>query len=191
MTTPPFAVARRLGRFCAVHEASGRYLAEFAQREHAAAAVEALNAAALPCADREDLPNAVITVCHRIIAPHLAADRAKPDAPPKAESEAKLQAKVIRYLESRGLDVERLNTGHIKTEHGSWVRLCKAGTPDVLTLIPPMGRAWYIETKRIDGKERETQLKRHAALRAQGAIVDVVRSVDEVAALYARYRGGE
>ncbi len=109
------------------------------------------------------------------------------EAKPKTTREAAIQAKIVATLEKLGADVTRLNSGHVVTADGRHMQLCKRGTPDLLTLLPPRGRAWFLEIKTDTGVVSPIQKKRHAALRATGAIVEVVRSPAEAARLWAEY----
>ncbi|HSY24215.1 MAG TPA: hypothetical protein VK841_18940 [Polyangiaceae bacterium] len=62
------------------------------------------------------------------------------------------------------------------------------GGPDVLAVVAPNARLVALECKTGDAKPTKQQLAVHAALRAVGAAVHVVRSVEEARAVLAEVR---
>ena len=62
--------------------------------------------------------------------------------------ENRLQKKIIDWLKFDGCHVLRLNSGMIDMGGGHMVRLCPPGTPDLLAIVPPYGRALFLEVKR-------------------------------------------
>ena len=91
--------------------------------------------------------------------------------------EQDIQRGILDALAWRGVYAIRLNSGAIKTERGGLVRGAPAGTPDVLCIIG--GRAVFFEVKRPGKKATALQEEMHARLRAAGATVAVVTSIDE------------
>jgi hypothetical protein len=53
------------------------------------------------------------------------------------------------------------------------------GGPDILAVVAPLGRLVALEAKTGDATTTAEQCGCHAALRAVGVIVSVVRSVDD------------
>ena len=50
---------------------------------------------------------------------------------------------------------ERLNSGKVRTEYGSWVQMCQKGTPDFIAVIYDKNKnikVLFFECKRSDGK---------------------------------------
>ena len=65
------------------------------------------------------------------------------------------------------------------------------GSPDLVGVLIPSGRAFCLEVKTITGRVSKEQTQCHAAWRRRGVFVAVVRSVDEaLAALDRAERGG-
>lgn len=94
-----------------------------------------------------------------------------------APREQDIQRGILDALAWRGVYALRINSGAIRTERGGMVRGAPAGTPDVLCIVG--GRAVFLEVKRPGNKPTALQLEMHARLRAAGATVVVVTSVDE------------
>lgn len=77
----------------------------------------------------------------------------------------------------------RNNSGAMKTEGGGFIKFGATGSPDILGILAPSGRLIGLEVKNAKGKVSEHQeawLKEAAEL---GAVVGVVRSIDEACAL--------
>lgn len=81
---------------------------------------------------------------------------------------------ILKRLELLGYRPERMQSGALR---GGRVRLAPEGTPDLHVAVE--GQCVYLECKRRDGKVTKEQERRHAELRRNGAIVEVVRSVEE------------
>lgn len=87
-----------------------------------------------------------------------------------------------KALERRGYYVDRLNAGSPNPR----IRGVKKGTADLIVLLPPTGRAAYLEAKRPGAKPRNDQS--HQAewanmVRSKGARYSVFTSVGEGVAL--------
>ena len=59
----------------------------------------------------------------------------------------------------------------------------RLGWPDI-TAVLPEGRALFIECKSTIGRVRPEQASMHKILEAQGAVVIVARSIDDVASVF-------
>lgn len=99
-----------------------------------------------------------------------------PAAEPAAR-EQDIQRAILDALAWRGVFAIRLNSGAIRTEAGGMVRGCPPGTPDILCIVN--GAAVFLEVKRPGKRPTALQTEMHARLRAAGARVAVVTSVDE------------
>lgn len=88
--------------------------------------------------------------------------------------ESEIQADIIKYLESSGYTVIRMNAG--KGRHNQ--RLAPAGTPDLLVI--GHGRLFWIEVKTLTGAVSEAQHKMHDYLRKNGQHVFICRSTYDV-----------
>jgi len=75
--------------------------------------------------------------------------------------EKELNRKIVQWLSITPGVVwfERLNSGKIKTEYGSWIQLCKKGTPDYIALIHDgsIAHTLFIEAKRLGCKQSPEQ----------------------------------
>jgi len=106
-----------------------------------------------------------------------------PPIPPMKES--MLVNLILRDLLSRYKGVLRLwrnNSGAFKTEGGNFIRYGALGSPDILGILKP-GKIVCIEAKSSRGKLSEHQERWLQEARDLGALVGVVRSVDEAIAL--------
>ena len=90
-------------------------------------------------------------------------------------TEAQIQADIIKYLELNRFIVFRLNSG--RARHN--IRLCPNGTPDLLA-ISCHGSVWWIEVKKPDGKVSTDQWEMINDLKARGQNVIVAYSVMDV-----------
>lgn len=59
---------------------------------------------------------------------------------------------------------ERLQCGRVKTQYGSWIKLCRPGTPDYCAIVRNQTKGLdllFIECKRADGKGKlsDVQIK--------------------------------
>lgn len=94
--------------------------------------------------------------------------------------ETKLQKSILDAIaDAHSADVVawRVNCGNVQTRHGTRFNGSPAGTPDIIGVA--RGRFLGLEVKTPEGKTTEAQLKKHDELRAAGACVWVVTSVDE------------
>ena len=100
-------------------------------------------------------------------------------APKQAiESEKSLMTRIVTAVAASGVMVMRNNVGMAKMA-GGFVRYgLGVGSPDLICIVPPMGRVVGIEVKRPKvgriGKEQE---RWHAVAKRYGAIVGIVDSV--------------
>ncbi len=100
---------------------------------------------------------------------------------PKQRPEAKIQAQIIKYLESRGAVVLRTNSGVVTTQAGNMFRGNAAGTSDLTVLLD--GKWIAIEVKSPGGKLTAKQKAYQAKIEAAGGYFIVA---DSVAAVRAR-----
>ena len=91
--------------------------------------------------------------------------------------ETPLSAQIAEWLDHRRIYHDRLNCGKIKTPHGSWIYLCKPGTPDRFAIV--RGRIIFIEVKMFGEKPTAEQRTKRDELGEHGAIVLVCDSFDE------------
>lgn len=77
----------------------------------------------------------------------------------------------------------RANTGAMKTASGGFIRFGEKGQPDILGVIAPSGRLVALEVKTEKGKTSPAQDAWLSEARALGAVVGVVRGIDEAFAL--------
>lgn len=97
--------------------------------------------------------------------------------------EKSVSASVKRYLERLEFDGcvlwwERLNSGKIRTEYGSWLQLCRPGTPDFIAVLKDR-KVYFIETKSDSGRQT-VQQKAFQASVSSWAIYEVVRDAKQV-----------
>jgi hypothetical protein len=76
----------------------------------------------------------------------------------------------------------RNNTGAVRSERGALVRFGEVGAPDILGIVRG-GRLVAIEAKSASGRVSPAQRTWHEEAASLGAVVGVVRSVDEALAL--------
>lgn len=72
--------------------------------------------------------------------------------------------KTLESLENTGdiLWFSRLNSGKVRTEYGSWIKLCNKGTPDYIAIVVNKNRnisLLWIECKSSEGKLRPDQIE--------------------------------
>ena len=99
-------------------------------------------------------------------------------------SEQDLQNACITFLQYRQFLVMRMNSGMVKTENGSMVKLGAVGTPDVLAFRPatidrPIEVYWF-EIKKPGKKSTPIQKARQDELRAVGCKVYEIHSLEEL-----------
>ena len=90
-------------------------------------------------------------------------------------TESEIQLNIIKACEAAGCIVLRMNAGHSGRHN---VRLCQAGTPDLL-VIHHDGVLW-VEVKTKTGKLNDSQNEMHNKLEGMGHYVIVARCVDDV-----------
>lgn len=95
-------------------------------------------------------------------------------------SERSVSKAIESYLSARRIYNDRLNSGLVMVTKGDGrpypVRLCKAGTPDRFFIY--RGRIVFVEVKREGEEPSEVQLDRQKELKAAGAVVLNVDSID-------------
>lgn len=101
--------------------------------------------------------------------------------------EARLEAELLRAL---GGDPDVLlmkhETGLFYTRDGRPVRIGTPGSPDLVGAVHGVFVGFELKSDR--GRVSPEQLQWHQAARARGAVVEVVRSVDEAREVIARVR---
>jgi hypothetical protein len=98
-------------------------------------------------------------------------------------TEAALQRAILEYLNYNNVMAWRVNSGLARTINKgkkSIIRLAPAGTPDIVGVMYPTGRALFVEVKRPGKKPTDTQLEQMQDLSGFGALCVVATSVDEV-----------
>lgn len=103
------------------------------------------------------------------------------------------EAPVLRacmdLMAMHGLRPERRNAGALRDATGRPVRFGTAGASDLHAVLPPTGRALFVETKRPNGgKLTEKQREYLEARRAQGAVAIVVSDVAVLERVLTRLR---
>lgn len=91
--------------------------------------------------------------------------------------ETELSRAIQDALESIGCLVVRVNSGAARGAGGHYMRLARAGTPDLW--VCRLGWHGWIECKLPGEEPSPKQLAWHLAARASGARVEVVRSVEQ------------
>lgn len=94
--------------------------------------------------------------------------------------EAEIQAGIREYLELRGAEVFRLNSGAVRVGKRQ-ISLCPPGTPDLIAAMPD-GSVLWVEVKRPDGTVGMEQKVMHNRLRMRRQTVIVASSVADVEA---------
>lgn len=88
-------------------------------------------------------------------------------------TETEIQKQIIDHLTKQGWMVFRMNSGS-----RAGTRLHKKGTPDLMAQKD--GETIWIEVKKPSGKLSPDQLKKHKEIRANGFIVIVAFSLQDV-----------
>lgn len=95
------------------------------------------------------------------------------------ESEV-LHSILLKWGAHPRLRISRINTGSGYPPNSR--RLVKFGVPgtgDLVGLIAPHGQMIQLETKRLKGKRRESQLTMQRVIRSLGGIYEFVESLEE------------
>ena len=99
-------------------------------------------------------------------------------------SEARIQSDIRLALGQRDdVMLFRINVGKFRPLHGDQSRVIQSapnGTPDLLGVLGPDGRALAIEVKAATGRQRPEQVAFQRAWEARGGIYILARSVDDV-----------
>lgn len=97
-----------------------------------------------------------------------------------ANPESDIYSSILKYLEARGVIAYRVNSGAVRTQNGGFFRGAPAGHPDIVAILPPAGRLWYIEVKTATGKLSDHQRAFIERAEQAGALVTIARSIDDV-----------
>jgi hypothetical protein len=99
-------------------------------------------------------------------------------------TEAATQASIRLALGQRDdVMLFRINVGKFRPLHGDQNRVIQSapnGTPDLLGVVGPNGRALAIEVKSLKGRQRDAQVAFQRAWEARGGLYILARSVDDV-----------
>lgn len=96
-----------------------------------------------------------------------------------------LQAAVLRYLALNGIEAVPIHTG-ARLTRGRAGQLRHYGNPDqhgmsdILSCLPPSGRAWLIELKTGAARRSPAQVRFHERFARAGALVTVIRQVSDL-----------
>ena len=95
-----------------------------------------------------------------------------------ASDENAIKRAILEYLKYRGIPATKHQSGTIFM-HGRVVELGDAGWPDIIGVLP--GGAFIgIEVKTATGKVEDSQKKKFQELQGKGALVYVVRNLEEL-----------
>lgn len=94
--------------------------------------------------------------------------------------EQAIQNAILDYLWMRGHAAWRINSGAIKTERGSLVRLAPPGTSDIIGCVVPTGRMFVIEVKQPGKDATPLQQAFLDRMAEAGALAFVARSIEDV-----------
>ena len=100
----------------------------------------------------------------------------------KAGPEGKVLRDCLDHLNKRGIRAWRNNTG-AGNVRGRYMRFSVKGSSDIFGILKPSGRWLAVECKSKTGKVTPEQTNWLAQMKADGALVGVVRSVGELAKL--------
>ena len=99
-------------------------------------------------------------------------------------SEAATQAAIRLALGQRDdVMLFRINVGKFRPLHGDQNRVIQSapnGTPDLLGVLAPNGRALAIEVKSAKGRQRAEQAAFQSAWEKRGGLYIIARSLDDV-----------
>jgi hypothetical protein len=87
----------------------------------------------------------------------------------------------IAYVQARGGMATRLQAGRVRVG-GRWVHMSKSGWPDVIGLIPPVGRFLAVEVKVGRDTLSPVQRTTHEELQRRGALVVTIRDIKDLEA---------
>jgi hypothetical protein len=102
-----------------------------------------------------------------------------------------IQTEIINYLTGKGYYAMRLNSGMIENKYGGRVRMCPAGTPDILAFKQDKvyssddgrvkrARIYFIEVKRPGNKPTRLQEMKMEELSSFGAHCFVATCIEDV-----------
>lgn len=93
--------------------------------------------------------------------------------------ETEIQREIIEYLQLMNCLVYRNNTG-AKKVGGRLIRFGEPGAPDIIAIVPPLGRYVGLEVKRDKKKLSTEQRYYQNRVRELGGIYERVTCVDDV-----------
>jgi hypothetical protein len=93
----------------------------------------------------------------------------------RANPETGIVAACLKLLKLRGYRARRVNSGSVPTVRGRY-QGAPAGTPDIEIIIPPRGRAAFVEVKLPGKKLRATQKKWVATYVPLGVLFGIATS---------------
>lgn len=103
----------------------------------------------------------------------------------KLEKDVSKEVKIaLDALEASGAVLwwERLQSGKVRTEYGSYLQLCRNGTADFIALLPVEGGIlpYFIETKSDKGRQTPAQLQFEEKVEACGCLYELIRDVKDM-----------
>lgn len=98
-------------------------------------------------------------------------------------AEGDIKRAMLEALEAVGAFAFRAQSGMVKVR-GGYMHLAPPGTPDILVIVPPLGRLLGLEVKTAKGAEREAQLAWASGVRRLGGWVQTVRTPEEAVRAY-------
>ena len=100
----------------------------------------------------------------------------------KKERETDIQAAICEYLTLKKVFFWRSNNVAIFSEgrFRAMPKFSRYGIPDIIAIMPPLGRFWGIEVKRPGGKLSDAQREFSVAIQGVGGFYTVATSVDDI-----------
>lgn len=116
--------------------------------------------------------------------------KAHPRSRPPFEKERQLQTAILKAINGAPLGALAIENIVVKKTRATHTEVTGLGTgsPDLLVLLAPAGKVIFLEVKTEDGTLSDAQIEWHARVRRHGAIVHVVRSVEEAVAVVSKER---
>lgn len=103
----------------------------------------------------------------------------------KLEKDVSKEVKIaLDALEASGAVLwwERLNSGKVRTEYGSWIQMCRMGTADYIAILPVhLGvMVYFMELKSDTGEQTIQQKEFQKKVESWGGIYEVIKDVQQV-----------
>lgn len=95
------------------------------------------------------------------------------------QSEQSIQNEIMVHLSKSGYTVFRTNSGVIKSEHGTVIKLLPKGHFDLYGYNPNDQTVFYIEVKNTKGKARPEQITFHKKLAKDNIVHGIARSKED------------